>query len=61
MSGNNLPRIKLIRGKLYLDRYFIPFDCLLISVAFVILSVALVVSGKPVWPKTLQKTLTIGI
>ena len=24
LSGNNLPRIKLIRGKLFLDRYLLP-------------------------------------
>ena len=32
LSGNNLPRIKLIRGKL-----FTPYDCLLVSVALVVL------------------------
>ena len=36
MPGNNLPRIKLIRGKLFPDRYLLS-DCLLISVAFVVL------------------------
>ena len=37
LSGKNLPRIKLIRGKLCPDRYFTPYDFLLISVAFVVL------------------------
>ena len=35
LSGKNLPRIKLIRGKLFRDRFFAPYDCLLISVAYV--------------------------
>ena len=43
LSGNNLPRIKLIRGKLFPDSFFFlrqvftPYDCLLILVAFVVL------------------------
>ena len=37
LSWNNLPRIKLIRGKIIPDRYFTPYDCVLISVAFVVL------------------------
>ena len=37
LSGNNLPQIKRIRGKLFPDRYLPPFDCFLISVAFVVL------------------------
>ena len=37
LSGNKLPRIKLIRGKLLPDMYLLPMDCLLISVAFVVL------------------------
>ena len=38
MSGNNLPRISLIRGKLFPYRYLHPFPLLLISTAFVVVS-----------------------
>ena len=37
LSGNTLPRITLIRGKLFPDRYLLPSDHLFISVTFVVL------------------------
>ena len=37
LSGNTLPRITLIRGKLFPDRYLLPSARLLISVTFVVL------------------------
>ena len=37
LSGNTLPRITLIRGKLSPDRYLLPSARLLISVTFVVL------------------------
>ena len=36
LSGNNLPRLSLIRGKLF--QVFTPYDCLWIALAFVVLS-----------------------
>ena len=37
LSGNTLPRITLIRGKLFPDRFLLPSARLLISVTFVVL------------------------
>ena len=46
LSGNNLPRISLIRGKLFLDRYLHPLPAYSFQLRL-LLSVALVVSGYP--------------
>ena len=37
MSGKNLPRINLIRGKLFTDKYLLPMTVILTAVAFVVL------------------------
>ena len=44
LSGNNLPRIKLIRGKLSPDRYLLPMTAYWFRKRL-LFSVALVVSG----------------
>ena len=56
LSGNNLPRINLIRGKLFPDRCLHPIHACWFQLRL-LLSVALIVTGYPVCWRNLDKGL----